>query len=279
MNEVIKNFNLDSIKIKIPKRSKESHKGNFGKVLVYGGSNGMGGAAILASEASLFCGAGLVYLHTHSSNVEASLKRNPEVMAVGINSEYKIVDDMNIILCGPGLKNDKWSDNVFKKSISKKTKNTIILDAGALLFLKKYRDKFCKSDKLILTPHPGEASKLLDISIDDIQSNRPESAKKIAKKYNADVILKGSETIIYSKEDSALFRCSDGGPELSTGGTGDVLAGIISALVAQNLSNIDACILSVAVHARAGKIFREEIGEVGLNASSLIPIARKILNQ
>ena len=90
MNEVIKNFNLDSIKIKIPKRSKESHKGNFGKVLVYGGSNGMGGAAILASEASLFCGAGLVYLHTHSSNVEASLKRNPEVMVVGINSEYKI---------------------------------------------------------------------------------------------------------------------------------------------------------------------------------------------
>ena len=103
--------------------------------------------------------------------------------------------------------------------------------------------------------------------------------KKLQKKYNADVILKGSETIIYSKEDSALFRCSDGGPELSTGGTGDVLAGIISALVAQNLSNIDACILSVAVHARAGKIFREEIGEVGLNASSLIPIARKILNQ
>ena len=279
MNEVIKNFNLDSIKIKIPKRSKESHKGNFGKVLVYGGSNGMGGAAILASEASLFCGSGLVYLHTHSSNVEASLKRNPEVMVVGINSEYKIVDDMNIILCGPGLKNDKWSDTVFKKSISKKNKNTIILDAGALLFLAKYKDKFCKSDKLILTPHPGEASKLLDISIDDIQSNRPESAKKIAKKYNADVILKGSETIIYSKEDSALFRCSDGGPELSTGGTGDVLAGIISALVAQNLSNIDACILSVAVHARAGKIFREEIGEVGLNASSLIPIARKILNQ
>ena len=70
---------------------------------------------------------------------------------------------------------------------------------------------------MILTPHPGEASKLLDISIDDIQSNRPESAKKIAKKYDADVILKGSETIIYSKEDSALFRCSDGGPELSTG--------------------------------------------------------------
>ena len=99
---MIEDFNFDSIQIKIPKRAENSHKGNFGKVLVIGGSDGMGGAAILSSEASLFCGSGLVHLHTHPNNVEASLKRNPEIMALGINNNYKVPNEMNVILCGPG---------------------------------------------------------------------------------------------------------------------------------------------------------------------------------
>ena len=86
---MIEDFNFDSIQIKIPQRSENSHKGDFGKVLVLGGCKGMGGAAILSSEASLFCGSGLVHLHTHSTNVEASLKRNPEVMTLGIDNDYE----------------------------------------------------------------------------------------------------------------------------------------------------------------------------------------------
>jgi len=277
---MIKDFNFDSIQIKIPKRLASSHKGSFGKVLVLGGSDGMGGAAILSSEASLFCGSGLVHLHTHPNNVEASLKRNPEVMALGINDDYEIPNDMDIILCGPGLKNDDWSYGVYEKAVSKDGEHMLILDAGALHFLyKSYEDSQIVDKHLILTPHPGEASVLLDVTIDEVQADRSNAAKEISKKYNADVILKGNQTIVFSKLNERSVLCNEGGPELSTGGTGDVLAGIISSLVAQKLSHFDSCILATALHARAGKIFKKNIGEIGLNASSLIPIIRKLLNK
>ena len=273
-------FNFDTLKIKIPNRHKNSHKGDFGKVLIAGGASGMGGASILSSEASLFCGAGLVHLETHLSNVEASLKRNPEIMAFGGSSQIDSIKDISVVVCGPGLKNDDWSYDIFEKIIAAYDKSVLVLDAGALNFLPQTYENIKKINaELILTPHPGEASKLLNISVDKIQENRSLSAKEISNKYNASVILKGNETIIYSNKDSLEYQCSEGGPELSTGGTGDVLAGIISALIAQKINIIDSCLLSVAVHARAGKIFKENIGEIGLNASSLISIARDLLNK
>ena len=277
---VQENFNFDTLKIKIPKRHKNSHKGDFGKVLIAGGASGTGGASILSSEASLFCGAGLVHLETHLSNVAASLKRNPEVMAFGGSSQIDSIKDISVAVCGPGLINDDWSYDIFEKTIATYGKSVLVLDAGALHFLPQAYENIKRiNTELILTPHPGEASKLLNISVDKILENRSLSAKEISNKYNASVILKGNETIIYSNKDSKEYQCSEGGPELSTGGTGDVLAGIISALVAQKINIIDSCLLSVAVHARAGKIFRENIGEIGLNASSLISIARDLLNK
>ena len=272
-----KDFNFDSIQKKIPKRSLNSHKGDFGRVMIIGGSEGMGGAAILSSEASLFCGSGLVHLHIHPSNVEASLIRNPEVMALGINKNLSIPIDINVLLCGPGLKNDKWSNNIFNEVFKIKNIETLIFDAGAFEFINE--KKINDNKNIILTPHPGEAAKLLDISNNEIQEDRINAAKEISKRYSAYVILKGKDTIICSKNSEDIFVCSEGGPELSSGGTGDVLAGILSALVAQKLDIIDACKLSVAVHARAGKIFKNEIGEIGLNASSLILTIRDLINK
>ncbi len=272
-----KDFNLDSIQKKIPKRSLNSHKGDFGRVMIIGGSEGMGGAAILSSEASLFCGSGLVHLNTHPLNVEASLVRNPEVMALGINKELSIPDNINILLCGPGLKNDDWSNNIFNQVLNIKNIETLIFDAGALQFITEKR--FEKEKNIILTPHPGEAAKLLGISNNEIQEDRINAAKEISKKFSAYVILKGNGTIICSQNTEDIFICSEGGPELSSGGTGDVLSGIISALVAQKLDIIDACIFSVAVHARAGEIFKNKIGEIGLNASSLILAIRDLINK
>ena len=272
-----KDFNFDSIQKKIPKRSLNSHKGDFGRVMIIGGSKGMGGAAILSSEASLFCGSGLVHLHIHPSNVEASLIRNPEVMALGINKKLSIPVDINVLLCGPGLKNDEWSNNIFNEVFKIKNIETLIFDAGAFEFINE--KKIDENINIILTPHPGEAAKLLDISNNEIQKDRINAAKEISKRYSAYVILKGKDTIICSKNSEDIFVCSEGGPELSSGGTGDVLAGILSALVAQKLDIIDACKLSVAVHARAGKIFKNEIGEIGLNASSLIYTIRDLINK
>ena len=273
------NFNFESLGIRLPQRNKNAHKGSHGKVLVIAGSEGMGGAGILASEASLYCGSGLVSLFTHKSNVEASLVRNPEIMALGIQDRIEIPDNINVFLIGPGFTNDKWSEIAYK-CLSTNTKNAyLIFDAGALYFLSESK-KLSVSKGAILTPHPGEAAKLLNTAIENIQANRESSAKKIAIKYDAEaVILKGHNTVVYIKNTDKTFLCKDGGPELASAGTGDVLAGILSALLAQGLSIKDACLLAVAVHSKAGINFKEEVGEIGLNASALIMLSRKMLNQ
>ena len=273
------NFNFESLGIRLPQRNKNAHKGSHGKVLVIAGSEGMGGAGILASEASLYCGSGLVTLFTHKSNVEASLVRNPEIMVLGIQDRIESPDNIDVFLLGPGFTNDKWSEIAYE-CLSTNTENAyLILDAGALYFLSKPK-KISVSKGAILTPHPGEAAKLLNTTIENIQANRESSAQKIAIKYDAEaVILKGHNTVVYMKNTDKTFLCKDGGPELASAGTGDVLAGILSALLAQGLSIMDACLLAVAVHSKAGINFKEEVGEIGLNASALIMLSRKILNQ
>ena len=273
------NFNFESLGIRLPQRNKNAHKGSHGKVLVIAGSEGMGGAGILASEASLYCGSGLVTLFTHKSNVEASLVRNPEIMALGIQDRIESPDSIDVFLLGPGFTNDKWSEIAYK-CLSTNTKNAyLILDAGALYFLSEPK-KISVSKGAILTPHPGEAARLLNTTIENIQANRESSAQKIAIKYDAEaVILKGHNTVVYMKNTDKTFLCKDGGPELASAGTGDVLAGILSALLAQGLSIKDACLLAVAVHSKAGINFKEEVGEIGLNASALIMLSRKMLNQ
>ena len=275
MNE----FNFDSIKIKVPKRDENSHKGDFGRLLVVGGSEGMGGAAILSSEAALYCGAGLINLQTHNTNIQASLERNPEVMCSGIGSDLSM-QKIDTLLFGPGFKNDKWAYNTFQNCLKTANFKNVILDAGVLNFFEDfYKKKCCKFENLVLTPHPGEAGELLNISAEEVQKDRVSSIKNIAKKYNAHVILKGNGTLIASNDRDGIFICSEGGPELASGGTGDVLAGILSSLIAQGMGIHDSCILAVAVHSRAGKIFKQDIGEIGLNASSLISISRDLLNE
>lgn len=273
------NFNFESLGIRLPQRNNNAHKGSHGKVLVIAGSEGMGGAGILASEASLYCGSGLVTLFTHKSNVEASLVRNPEIMALGIQDRIESPDNIDVFLLGPGFTNDKWSEIAYE-CLSTNTENAyLILDAGALYFLSEPK-KISVSKGAILTPHPGEAARLLNTTIENIQANRESSAQKIAIKYDAEaVILKGHNTVVYMKNTDKTFLCEDGGPELASAGTGDVLAGILSALLAQGLSIMDACLLAVAVHSKAGINFKEEVGEIGLNASALIMLSRKMLNQ
>jgi NAD(P)H-hydrate epimerase len=275
MNE----FNFDSIKVKVPKRDQNSHKGDFGRLLVVGGSEGMGGAAILSSEAALYCGAGLINLQTHNTNIQASLERNPEVMCSGIGSDLSM-QKIDTLLFGPGLKNDKWAYNIFQNCLKTANFKNVILDAGVLNFFEDfYKKECCKFENLVLTPHPGEAGELLNISAEEVQKDRVSSVKNIAKKYNAHVILKGNGTLIASNDRDGIFICSEGGPELASGGTGDVLAGILSSLITQGMGILDSCILAVAVHSRAGKIFKQDTGEIGLNASSLISISRDLLNE
>lgn len=283
---ILQSFTFQELKNLLPNRAKDSHKGNFGKVLICAGSPGMGGAGILASEASLFCGSGLVTLVTDTSNVSSSLLRNPEVMTTGIdmvegvNIDLKIKDH-NVILYGPGIANTAFAKTILDKILKSANNSKIILDAGALHIAASSKSLIKKSNKTILmTPHPGEAAILLNISIEEVQRDRLSAAKQIADTYGASiVILKGMGTMVFDSKNNKSFISSCGGPELATGGTGDVLAGVLTALLAQGLDIRNASLIAVAVHSEAGLKFKEEIGEIGLNASSLIPIIRQLLNQ
>ena len=283
---ILQSFTFQELKNLLPNRAKDSHKGNFGKVLICAGSPGMGGAGILASEASLFCGSGLVTLVTDTSNVGSSLLRNPEVMITGVdmvegvNIDLKIKDH-NVILYGPGIANTAFAKTILDKILKSANNSKIILDAGALHIAASSKSLIKKSNKTILmTPHPGEAAILLNISIEEVQRARLSAAKQIADTYGASiVILKGMGTVVFDSKNNKSFISSCGGPELATGGTGDVLAGVLTALLAQSLDIRNASLIAVAVHSEAGLKFKEEIGEIGLNASSLIPIIRQLLNQ
>ena len=283
---ILQSFTFQELKNLLPNRAKDSHKGNFGKVLICAGSPGMGGAGILASEASLFCGSGLVTLVTDTSNVSSSLLRNPEVMITGVdmvegvNIDLKIKDH-NVILYGPGIANTAFAKTILDKILKSANNSKIILDAGALHIAASSKSLIKKSNKTILmTPHPGEAAILLNISIEEVQRDRLSAAKQIADTYGASiVILKGMGTVVFDSKNNKSFVSSCGGPELATGGTGDVLAGVLTALLAQGLDIRNASIIAVAVHSEAGLKFKEEIGEIGLNASSLIPIIRQLINR
>ena len=283
---ILQSFTFQELKNLLPNRAKDSHKGNFGKVLICAGSPGMGGAGILASEASLFCGSGLVTLVTDTSNVSSSLLRNPEVMTTGVdmveggNIDLKIKDH-NVILYGPGIANTAFAKTILDKILKSANNSKIILDAGALHIAASSKSLIKKSNKTILmTPHPGEAAILLNISIEEVQRDRLSAAKQIADTYGASiVILKGMGTVVFDSKNNKSFISSCGGPELASGGTGDVLAGVLTALLAQGLDIRNASLIAVAVHSEAGLKFKEEIGEIGLNASSLIPIIRQLLNQ
>ena len=283
---ILQSFTFQELKNLLPNRAKDSHKGNFGKVLICAGSPGMGGAGILASEASLFCGSGLVTLVTDTSNVSSSLLRNPEVMTTGVdmvegvNIDLKIKDH-NVILYGPGIANTAFAKTILDKILKSVNNSKIILDAGALHIAASSKSLIKKSNKTILmTPHPGEAAILLNISIEEVQRDRLSAAKQIADTYGASiVILKGMGTVVFDSKNNKSFISSCGGPELASGGTGDVLAGVLTALLAQGLDIRNASLIAVAVHSEAGLKFKEEIGEIGLNASSLIPIIRQLLNQ
>ena len=283
---ILQSFTFQELKNLLPNRAKDSHKGNFGKVLICAGSPGMGGAGILASEASLFCGSGLVTLVTDTSNVSPSLLRNPEVMAIGVDMVEGVDIDLKIknhsvILYGPGIANTAFAKTILGKILKSANNSKIILDAGALHIAASSKSLIKKSNKTILmTPHPGEAAILLNISIEEVQRDRLSAAKQIADTYGASiVILKGMGTVVFDSTNNKSFICACGGPELATGGTGDVLAGVLTALLAQDLDIRNASIIAVAVHSEAGLKFKEEIGEIGLNASSLIPIIRQLINR
>ncbi len=265
-------------------REQDAHKGDFGHVLVIGGDRGMGGAGLLASRAAVHSGAGLTSLVTRPEHVTASLVSCPEVMAKGVNSGQDLEEFLtkpNVIAIGPGLGQSAWSEQMIQRVFweAEKRNVPVIMDADALNLLAKLKLSSNLPKKLILTPHPGEAARLLNTSVAVIESDRFSAAAKIQTKFNATVVLKGSGTIICHKsgEKQKWGICNSGNPGMASGGMGDVLTGVIAGLLAQGLTIKEAAEAGVDLHAKAADQSSLEIGETGLTSSDVIEELRYLL--
>ena len=270
----MQDFCLDNLDVSLDQGILDTHKGSFGHLLIASGDTGYGGAGIIASEAAIMSGCGLVTLITKKEHIQSSLSRNPEVIALGVDGRQDaegFLRDQKNFLIGPGLRESVWSEQLcelFPTSAERNEDINIVIDAGGLYYMKEFG---CPPNAII-TPHPGEAAMLLDCSVDEVQTDRLETAKKLYKKYNCLTILKGFQTIVF---DGEAYRCTDGGPALSTAGTGDVLAGLIGSFLAQGLEKIDAAKFSIAIHGAAGDRFSKNNGIRGLTATNLINIINK----
>lgn len=268
---------------KLLQRNADSHKGDFGHVLIIGGDYGMGGAAIMSAEAAYRAGAGKVSVLTRQENIAPLLERVPSAMTILPNaSEGEIFKNKDVIAIGMGLGKSKWASNLLLAALQ--TNLPKIIDADALNLIaggildeeiSNKTKNIHKRENLqnsIITPHVGEASRLLACSPEEIQQNRLLSAKKLHEKFGAIVVLKGHKTIIYdgkqAKEES--YECQYGNPGMAVAGMGDVLSGLIAGLVAQKLSLAKAAILGVNIHAYAGDMVANKKGEIGMLPTDLL---------
>ncbi len=257
----------------LSRRRRTAHKGDFGHVLVIGGGQGMPGAVRLAGEAALRAGAGLVSLATHPSHAAAAVSSRPELMPHGIRDADELeplLERASVIAFGPGLGQSDWAQELYEFVAGLTL--PAVWDADALNFLAEAPDS---ADHRIITPHPGEAGRLLGISTADVQNDRPAALAALVERFGGRAVLKGAGSLVSS--DSVPYLCTAGNPGMGSAGMGDVLTGVIAGLIAQRLSLELAAAVGVEVHARAGDR-AARAGERGLIASDLLEAMRGVLN-
>lgn len=276
----------------LPERPANGHKGTFGKVLVVAGSVGYTGAAALASSAVLRAGAGLAFLGVPSSLndvMEAKLSEVitrplPETASRSLAAEAvpavrSMLDSADSLAIGPGLSTDP-DTQAFVSSVVSEVAVPCVIDADALSALTPTAiGERSGGAPVVLTPHPGEMGRLIGRSPEEVQANRDRVAREVAKSSGATVLLKGSPTVI-ADPDGELFVNPTGSSALASGGTGDVLTGIISTFLAQGLGATEAAALGAYVHGLAGEFAAESLGEAGVIASDVldhIPFAMREL--
>lgn len=266
---------FDDFKQLLKPRPRDAYKGLFGHALIVGGDYGMPGAVRLAGEAALRIGAGLVSIATKKEHVSAMVSERPEMMAHGIetaNDLARLLKKATVLVVGTGLGQTSWSQHLFNQVLT--TSQVKVIDADALNLLAKQPKK---SEHWILTPHPGEAARLLQCDIKDILADRIYSVKKLQQKYGGVIVLKGAGSLICTAKSVSI--CQAGNPGMASGGMGDILSGVIGGLLAQHFTLQQAAELGVYVHAAAGDMAAAQGGERGLLASDLLTYLRKLINQ
>jgi len=265
---------LEACKQPLHPRARDAHKGDFGHVLIVGSDYGMGGACRLAGKAALRSGAGLVSIATRKEHAFAMSSGCPELMCHGVEKPSDLdplLARATVVVVGCGLGQQAWGEALWAHILSSTL--PLIVDADALNLLAK---KPIPRKNWVLTPHPAEAARLLNTTIADIQIDRLKAVQVLQKQYEGIVVLKGSGTLVASAMNIPDL-CTQGNPGMATAGMGDVLTGVIAALVAQGLSLLDAARLGVVAHAAAGDKASVH-GERGILARDLFEGLRACLN-
>ncbi len=264
----------DHMRRTLAPRRRAAHKGDFGHLLVVGGGPGMPGAVRLCGEAALRTGAGLVSIATHPEHAALIVASRPELMSHAIESPSQLeplLERADVVAFGPGLGSSSWAAAIFDRLVA--DERPAVWDADALNWLV---NKPQAAGGRIITPHPGEAARLLGKDTASVQAHRSQSLAELHERYGGVAVLKGSGSLVSSSSGPA-WLCTAGNPGMAAPGMGDVLTGIIAALLAQGLTPEDAAAVGVAAHAQAGDIAAES-GERGLVASDLLAALRRVIN-
>jgi len=264
----------------VPARASDSHKGDFGRVLVIAGSIGRTGAAHLAATGALRSGAGLVTIATPRSCVPILAAMAPEYMMEPLEEtaagtiDFSAVDRVldvkaDVIAIGPGLGQDP-STVAFVHAVVERSGVPLVMDADALNAFSGDPERLAGRDgvDVIVTPHPGEMARLLSLTIEQVQADRLDRAREFASSHRCHVVLKGHRTVIAGPEGRSFVNLT-GNAGMATGGTGDLLTGMIAAWFAQLLDAEAACKLAVYLHGTAGDLAEADEGEVALLPSDM----------
>jgi NAD(P)H-hydrate epimerase len=267
-------FDADRLGDFLPRRRRDSHKGDNGRVLCIGGDHGMGGAVLLCADAALRSGAGLVRVATREAHVAPLLARCPEAMAAAVERAESLgpmFEQADVLALGPGLGRGDWGRGLFEAAIS--AGKPLVVDADALNLLARSPRSLRGA---VLTPHPGEAARLLGCSNADVQRDRIAAAVGIAGRFDAAVVVKGAGSIVAAPKRIPRI-VGAGNPGMAVGGMGDVLTGAIAALRAQGLDAFDAATAGALLHAVAGDAAARG-GERGLLPRDLVARLRDAAN-
>ncbi len=255
-------------------RPRNAHKGCFGHVLVVGGDRGMAGAARIAAEAAARCGAGLVSVATHPAHASC-FGSSPEIMVHGVAQAADLrplLARATAVVLGPGLGRGPFGRELFREA--RDAALPLLLDADALNLL---AEDPLQRDDWVLTPHPGEAARLLRVDPAAIQRDRFGSVQELVSRFGGTVVLKGCGSVVAGGA-APVSVCDGGNPGMASGGMGDLLSGVIAGLTAQGWSSAEAARIGVCLHAGAGDRAAAEGGERGLLATDLLPHLRRLLN-
>ena len=267
-----------------------AHKGDFGHVLVIGGDHGLGGATLMAAEAALRTGAGLVSVITRSAHKAGFLARRPEAMVVGTEDGPQsnaameaLFERATVIVVGPGLGKSAWSRDLLQQVMQHQVSSglPLVVDADGLNLLAEKVGTGVRRNNWILTPHPGEAGRLLDCARDDVENDRFSAVKALQQRWGGVCLLKGAGSLLcWNDVDGTqiLELCSEGNPGMATGGMGDVLSGIIGGCVAQGFTLADSLRLGVCIHGESADLAAADMGQRGLLAADLFPYIPRLVN-